>query len=57
MVRHVVRIATYGVRQDPAVIGAMVEYQHLARRPRFKGFPVYEMAALQQEREQCFRCA
>ncbi|KAG2499622.1 hypothetical protein HYH03_002561 [Edaphochlamys debaryana] len=40
---------------DPAMIGAAIELKHLDGRPRFKGFPVYQLPALQQEREQCFR--
>ncbi|GFR49811.1 hypothetical protein Agub_g11751 [Astrephomene gubernaculifera] len=41
--------------EDPAMVGAMAEFAHLAGRPRFKGFPPYQLPALQQEREQCYR--
>ncbi|PNW87153.1 hypothetical protein CHLRE_02g111150v5 [Chlamydomonas reinhardtii] len=41
--------------EDPAMQGAIAEMQHLDGRPRFRGFPLYELPALQQEREQCYR--
>ncbi|KXZ50252.1 hypothetical protein GPECTOR_17g890 [Gonium pectorale] len=41
--------------EDPAMLGAIAEFQHLAGRPRFRGFPIYELPALQQEREICYR--
>lgn len=46
------------VLQDPAMLGAMLEWQQLAvsGRERFKGFAPFGLAALQQEREVCYRC-
>lgn len=43
--------------QDPAMLGAMLEWQQLAvsGRERFKGFAPFGLAALQQEREVCYR--